>query len=265
MFIFIARYFSNYPIVEGVIIGMTSVFVMLIHELFFIFIFLIFTTFFLVKKNPFNRNHLIGALFFYIPVLTTFYLVVKNHGDEKISNAILQSYQNKFPNLDVGTGNIQNITWSIQRSHEGVLAVINEGSILYYIFFAITALAFLLIYGLFKFRKKSHLRIAGLILVANSISALMIFYFFWDVGRLISIFSITTILGFHLLSTKIEQLEKIGLFRFDSSANTSSEFLAKATAMITVSYLIGINLITRVESCCSQPANIPLFGIFGLT
>lgn len=265
IFFFITRYFANYPILAGTILGLISTFVILVHELFSIFILILFTVLFLVRNNFLNRRELVGAAMFYLPVLTTFYSVVTHHGDEKISSKILQSYSTKFPTLDVGSGNIQNITWSIQRSHEGTLAVINEGSILYYIFFAITAIVFILLFVIFKFRNTYHLRVAMMIFSANLTSSLLIFYFFWDVGRLISIFSLVTILSLVIADEKLNQLERLQRLRFKSSRITSDAFVANTAVALILLYLSAVSLPTRMEHCCSRPPAIPLFGIFGLT
>jgi hypothetical protein len=262
---FVFRYLTDHPILEGAIIGLVSIFVILIHELFSVFILILFTVLFLIKKDPLNKENSIGAALFYGPVLIATYFAVKHHGNADISNGILQSYANKFPNLELGEGNIQLIAWSVQRSHEAVLAVIQEGSIIYYMFFAITSILFILLFVILKFRRKFHLAVALIIFSANLFISLLVFYFFWDVGRLISIFSLITILSLILAGERLVQLENTQKVRFESSEKTSEAFVIATLVGVILIYLSGLSLVTRVEHCCSQPPIIPLFGIFGLS
>lgn len=256
------KFFFRFPITNSIFISAVCILLILHHELFIIFALTLYTSILLATKFAIKSSFFLGALLFYGLVLSTFLLVYVNHGNETIANAILASYQEKFPGLPINGGGIHAIAWSISQSHELPLRLINEGSILYYFFFAILSIIFIFIYSFIKFRKKSQLIIATVLNLGNLIGCIAITYVFWDVGRLISIYTIATLLSLNVLSLVFSKLETSDHERFANSENISDSTRTKLILGVFLIYFVFITSITRVEHCCPQPAEIPLKSLF---
>lgn len=264
IFFFTIKFFAKYFNLVILVITILSILMILHHELYSIFIFSLFLTLLLVKKNLKSSRNLAKIVISLSSMLFVLILVISNHGTAEIRDSIIQSWETKFPGHNVGFGALINFAWTIEDSHMGTLAVINEGSTLYYIFFALTSLIFMIYFAINRFEKTTHLNIAFCLIFINLFLCLSAFYFFWDVGRLISMFTIMTFLSLNILREWIVQLSKFEELRFDDQSEFSILNKYRLTTFLLVTFLIFLGVTTRVEQCCSQPAQIPLLSFFGI-
>ncbi len=177
---------------------------------------------------------------------------------------ILNSYQIKFPGIEVNGGGIHAIAWTIGKSHDLPLRLIAEGSVLYYVYFALFSIMLTLLFSIFKFKKLDQLGLAIFLNFLIFMGCLGITYVFWDIGRLISIYTITTLLSIEVLAAGLEKFEERSSLRFQSKSILLEKTKTNLLLGLILLYLVFINLITRVEHCCPQPAQIPLRSIFGI-
>ena len=264
IFYFSVKFLSKKPLLLTAIFIAVSMLMILHHELFVIFTLVLYTTILLSKRFNLKSVDTYAAITYYIFVLSTFYIVFTFHGDQTVSSAILNSYQSNFPGIITYGGAIDSISWSIADSHELPLRLISEGSILYYIYFAVLAVLFLLLYTIVKFKNKANFYLAILLNTGILIGCLLISYVFWDVGRLISIYVFITLISLNVLDQAVSKFENQGRLRFASKNELSEIFQKNFIIFFLVGYLIFISLITRVNHCCPQPNEIPLRSFLGI-
>lgn len=241
-----------------------SILMILHHELFVFFSLILYTVLLISKNVKLRSIESLVASFYYICIFVTFYLVYTFHGNEEVSAAIWNSYSPKYSDVLTYPGGIGSIGWSIAQSHELGLRIATEGSVLFYIYYASISILLLLIYTVVKFKKKTDFYLALLLNSGILLSCLMLTYVFWDVGRLISIYTFITLISLNVLHESLRKSEMSGKLRFQSTVEFSPEFKTYLILFFVIGYLIFVSLVTRVPHCCPQPNEIPLRGFFGL-
>jgi hypothetical protein len=93
---------------------------------------------------------------------------------------------------------------------------------------------------------------------------LVITWVFLDIGRLISIYTIITLIGLNILAESIKSYESAGAVRFLNSNRIGKDFQIYAITFVMLVYLTFVSLITRVEHSNPQPNQIPLGKFLGL-
>jgi hypothetical protein len=264
IFYFLIKFLSEKPIIFTAIFTLVSVVTILHHELFVIFSLTTYTVLILSKKLKFKSLNSVLAGIYYLSVSATFYLVNKFHGDGEVAYIIWYSYQAKYSDIVTDFGAIGSISWSIADSHSLAIKLINEGSVLYYIYFAAISILFLLIYTITKFRTKTSLGFALLLNAGILIGCVLTSYVFLDAGRLISMYTFITLISLNILSESLKKSTALGDLRFETSSQISELFQKNFIIFFLVGYLIFISLITRVNHCCPQPNEIPLRSFLGL-
>jgi hypothetical protein len=170
----------------------------------------------------------------------------------------------KYSDVLTYPGGIGSIGWSIAQSHELGLKIATEGSVLFYIYFASISILMLSIYTIVKFKNRNGLFLALLLNAGILLSCLMTSYVFWDVGRLISIYTFISLFSLTILSESLAKSEGSGKLRFFSNIQVNQDFKQYVILILVMGYLIFVSIITRVPSCCPQPNEIPLRGFLGL-
>ncbi|MEY4900710.1 MAG: hypothetical protein RI895_1132 [Actinomycetota bacterium] len=263
-FYFTVKFLNNRPVIYGLVFSIVSILLILHHELFFVFAIVIYTTLLLSKKFKFRSLQTLVASFYYLMILGTFALVTSFHGNEKVSYAIWSSYQGKYSEAVYEPGAIGAISWSITDSHVLASTIISAGSTLYYIYFALISILMLLLYSIVSFRSKANLFLAILLNGGIFVGCLLTSYIFLDLGRLISMYTIVTLLGLNVLHASLNKSEIRGDLRYSMKHPVSEIFQKNFILFCIFCYLIFISLITRVPHCCPQPNEIPLRGFLGL-
>lgn len=264
IFYFSVKFFSNRLVLQTMIFTIVSILMILHHELFVFFSLNLYTMLLLSKNVKLRSIESLMASFYYLCIFITFYLVFTFHGNEEISAAIWNSYLPQYSDVLTYPGGIGSIGWSIAQSHELGLRIATEGSVLFYIYYASISILLLLIYTVVKFKKKTDFYLALLLNSGILLSCLMLTYVFWDVGRLISIYTFITLISLNVLHESLRQSGISGKLRFQSKVEFSAEFKTYLMLFFVIGYLIFVSLITRVPHCCPQPNEIPLRGFFGL-
>lgn len=264
IFYFSVKFFSNRPVLQTLIFTVISILMILHHELFVFFSLILYTMLLLSKNVKLRSIESLMASFYYLCIFVTFYLVFTFHGNEEISAAIWNSYLPQYSDVLTYPGGIGSIGWSIAQSHELGLRIATEGSVLFYIYYASISILLLLIYTVVKFRKKTDFYLAILLNSGIILSCLMLTYVFWDVGRLISIYTFITLISLNVLHESLRQSEISGKLRFQGNVEFSAESKTYLILFFVIGYLIFVSLATRVPHCCPQPNEIPLRGFFGL-
>ena len=265
IFYFSVKWFSNRPVLLTSIFTLFSVIMILHHELFVFFALILFTVLLISKQTKLRSIEVLLAGIFYFFVSITFYLVFTFHGNEEVSAAIWNSYLPTYSNALIYPGGIGSIGWSIAQSHELGLRIATEGSVLFYLYFAAISVLLLLIYTIVNFKYRATLFLALLLNAGVLFSCLLLTYVFWDVGRLISIYTFITLLSLNVLHESLSQLEATGKLRFSSKSQLSEEYQKYFILLFVIGYLIFVSVITRVPHCCPQPNEIPLRSLlFGI-
>lgn len=143
-------------------------------------------------------------------------------------------------------------------------AIISDGSTLCYIYFRALSILFLLLYTIVAFKVRASFYLAILLNLGIFTGCLLIKYVFLDVGRLISIYTIVTLLRLNVLRESLTMSEIQGGIRFNKRQLLGEVFQKNFIIIFLVSYLVFVTLITRVNHCCRQPNEIPLRGFLGL-
>lgn len=266
----LVKFFSKNKLIFFSIFTMTSGLTILIHELFVIFPLSILAILFLAKKIKLKSKEFIYLGFSFFTLFMTLLLTIINHGNEQIANVITQSYANKFPNLDVdgilqpNENAIGSIGWSISQSHDLAKRLFIFGSAMYYLYFAVLAVVAILIYALVKFRNSAQLLLVLTFTLIILSALVLIVYVFMDVGRLISMFTIGSLICLNLFSEFFDQIERQGQFRFPKAKIMSVEQQRNSLILITIGYLFFVGSITRVEHSNPQPPLIPLKSFLGI-
>lgn len=246
------------------IFTVVSVLMILHHEIFVFFSLIIYTVLLISKSVKLRSIESLVASIYYLCIFVTFYLVYTFHGTEVTSDWIYASYMPKYANVFSHPGAIDAIGWSIAQSHELGLLIATDGSVLFYIYFASISILLLLLFTIVKFKKKTDLYLALLLNSGILLSCLMLTYVFWDVGRLISIYTFITLISLNVLSGSLRKSEMSGKLRFQSKVEFNAESKTYLMLFFVIGYLIFVSLVTRVPHCCPQPNEIPLRGFFGL-
>jgi hypothetical protein len=262
IFYFSVKWFSNRPVLLTGIFATTSVILILHHELFVFFALILFTVLLISMKTKLRSIEGLLAGIFYFSVSFTFYLVYTFHGNEEVSAAIWNSYMPTYSDVLTYTGGIGSIGWTIAESHELGLRIASEGSVLFYLYFAAISILMILIYTVAKFRDRASLGLALLLNAGVMFSCLLLTYVFWDVGRLISIYTFITLLSLSVLHESMRKSEETGKLRFPNKVEISEETQKYLILFFVIGYLIFVSLITRVPHCCPQPNEIPLRTLF---
>ena len=264
IFYFSVKFLNNRPVLLTAIFTVVSILMILHHELFVFFSLILYTVLLISKNVKLRSIESLVASFYYICIFVTFYLVYTFHGNEEISAAIWNSYLPKYSDVLTYPGGIGSIGWSIAQSHELGLRIATEGSVLFYIYYASISILLLLIYTVVKFKKRTDFYLALLLNSGILLSCLMLTYVFWDVGRLISIYTFITLISLNVLCGSLRKSEMSGKLRFQSKVEFSPEFKTYLILFFVIGYLIFVSLVTRVPHCRPQPNEIPLRGFFGL-
>jgi hypothetical protein len=191
-------------------------------------------------------------------------LVTSFSGNGVVAYIIWYSYQEKYSSFVTDFGAIGAINWTISDSHSLATTIISNGSTLYYIYFVALSIIFLLLYTVLTFKVRANFYLAILLNFGILIGCLLISYVFLDVGRLISIYTIVTLLSLNVLRESLAKSEIQGDLRFNERQALGEVFQKNFIIMFLVSYLVFVTLITRVNHCCPQPNEIPLRGFLGL-
>jgi hypothetical protein len=231
---------------------------------FFVFTVLIYTALLLSKKFEFKSIQTLAAGIYYLLVSVTFFLVTSFSGNSVVAYIIWFSYQEKYSKFVTDFGAIGAINWTISDSHKLATTIISEGSTLYYIYFVALSILFLLLYTVVTFKVRANFYLAILLNVGILLGCSLISYVFLDVGRLISIYTIVTLLSLNVLRASLDKSAIQGNLRFNKPQQLSDVFQKNFIMIFLVSYLVFVTLITRVNHCCPQPSEIPLRGFFGL-
>jgi len=263
-FYFIVKFLNNRPLILSITFSLISVVLILHHEVFFVFSVIIYTLILLSKKSEFRSIKTVAAAVYYLLVSITFFLVTSFSGNSVVAYIIWYSYQEKYSSKVTDFGAIGAINWTIADSHNLATAIISQGSVLYYIYFAALSILFLLLYTVATFKIKTDFYLAIVLNGGIFLGCLMISYVFLDVGRLISIYTIVTLLALSVLRESLHKSAMQGQLRFNEEQPLSELFQKNFVIIFLVSYLIFVTLITRVNHCCPQPNEIPLRGFFGL-
>ena len=80
------------------------------------------------------------------------------------------------------------------------------------------------------------------------LSCLMLTYVFWDVGRLISIYTFITLISLNVLYGSLRKSEMSGKLRFQSKVEFSAESKTYLMLFFVIGYLIFVSLITLVHT-----------------
>ena len=168
----------------------------------------------------------------------------------------------KYADVLTYPGGIGSIGWSIAQSHELGLRIASEGSVLFYLYFAAISILMILIYTIVKFKERSSLSLALLLNAGVLFSCILLTYVFWDVGRLISIYTFITLLSLSVLHESLRKSELLGKLRFPNTNTISEETQKYLILFFVIGYLIFVSLITRVPHCCPQPNEIELRTLF---
>jgi hypothetical protein len=263
-FYFIVKFLNNRPLILSITFSLISVVLILHHEVFFVFSVIIYTLILLSKKSEFRSIKTVAAAVYYLLVSITFFLVTSFSGNSVVAYIIWYSYQEKYSSKVTDFGAIGAINWTIADSHNLATTIISQGSVLYYIYFAALSILFLLLYTVATFKIKTDFYLAIVLNGGIFLGCLMISYVFLDVGRLISIYTIVTLLALSVLRESLHKSAMQGQLRFNKEQPLSELFQKNFVIIFLVSYLIFVTLITRVNHCCPQPNEIPLRGFFGL-
>ncbi len=264
------KFSSKNKLVFFSVFTITSALTILIHELFVIFPLSILAILFLAKKIRIKSREFVYLSFSFLTLFVILVSTIINQGNEQIATAITQSYANKFPNLDVdgillpNENAIGSIGWSISQSHDLAKRLFIFGSAMYYLYFAVLAVLAILIYVLVKFRNSAQLILVLAFNLAILSALVLIVYVFMDVGRLISMFTIGSLICLNLFSEYFDQIERQGQFRFPNAKFISVEQQRNSLIFITIGYLFFVGSITRVEHSNPQPPLIPLKSFFGI-
>ena len=258
------KFLSNRPALQTAIFTVVSILMILHHEIFVFFSLILYTVLLISKNVKLRSLESLLAAFYYLFICVTCYLVYTFHGTEEISDLIYASYMPKYANVFSHPGAMDSIGWSIAQSHELGLRIATDGSVLFYIYFASISILLLLLYTIVKFKKKTDLYLALLLNSGILLSCLMLTYVFWDVGRLISIYTFITLISLNVLYGSLRKSEMSGQLRFQSKVEFSAESKTYLMLFFVIGYLIFVSLITRVPHCCPQPNEIPLRGFLGL-
>jgi hypothetical protein len=113
-----------------------------------------------------------------------------------------------------------------------------------------------------KFKDKASLYLALLLNSGILFSCLLLTYVFWDVGRLISIYTFITLLSLNVLHESLRHSEATGKLRFPNKIQLSEEQQKYLILLFVIGYLIFVSVITRVPHCCPQPNEIELRSVF---
>ena len=264
IFYFSVKFFSNRPALQTAIFTVVSILMILHHELFVFFSLILYTVLLISKNVKLRSLESLLAAIYYLFICVTCYLVYTFHGTEEISDLIYASYMPKYANVFSHPGAMDSIGWSIAQSHELGLRIATDGSVLFYIYFASISILLLLLDTIVKFKKKTDLYLALLLNSGILLSCLMLTYVFWDVGRLISIYTFITLISLNVLYGSLRKSEMSGQLRFQSKVEFSAESKTYLMLFFVIGYLIFVSLITRVPHCCPQPNEIPLRGFLGL-
>lgn len=265
IFYFSVKFFSNRSVLLTAIFTVVSILMILHHEMFVFFSLTLYTVLLISKNVKLRSIESLLAVFYYLFVCITFYLVYIFHGTEEISDWIYASYMPKHADVFSHPGAIDSIGWSIAQSHELGLRIATEGSVIFYIYFASISILLSLLYTIVKFKKKTDLYLALLLNSGILLSCLMLTYVFWDVGRLISIYTFITLISLNVLYESLHKSEMSGKLRFQNKVEFSAETRSYLVLFFVIGYLIFVSLVTRVPHCCPQPNEIQLRGFFGLT
>jgi len=263
-FYFIVKFLNNRPLILSISFSIISVLLILHHEVFFVFTVLIYTALLLSKKFEFKSVQTLAAGIYYLLVSVTFFLVTSFSGNAVVAYIIWYSYQEKYSSFVTDFGAIGAINWTISDSHNLATTIISQGSTLYYIYFVALSILFLLLYTVVTFKVRASFYLAILLNFGIFIGCLLISYVFLDVGRLISIYTIVTLLSLNVLRESLAKSEIQGDLRFNERQALGEVFQKNFIIMFLVSYLVFVTLITRVNHCCPQPNEIPLRGFLGL-
>ena len=262
IFFFSVKWFSNRPVLLTGIFTAISVIMILHHELFVFFALTLFTVLIISKKTKLRSKESLLAGIFYVCIFITFYLVYTFHGNEEVSAAIWNSYLPTYSNVLTYPGGIGSIGWTIAQSHELGLRIATEGSVLFYLYFAAISILMILIFTIAKFKDRASLSLALLLNGGILFSCLLLTYVFWDVGRLISIYTFITLLSLNVLHESLRQSGATGKLRFPNKVQLSEEHQKYLILLFVIGYLIFVSVITRVPHCCPQPNEIPLRSVF---
>jgi len=263
-FYFAVKFLNARPLILSISFSIISVLLILHHELFFVFTFLIYTALLLSKKFEFKSVQTLAAGIYYLLVSVTLFLVTSFSGNGVVAYIIWYSYQEKYSSFVTDFGAIGAIMWTISHSHSLATTIISNGSTLYYIYFVALSILFLLLYTVVTFKVRASFYLAILLNFGIFIGCLLISYVFLDVGRLISIYTIVTLLSLNVLRESLAKSEIQGDLRFNKQQPLGEVFQKNFIIMFLVSYLVFVTLITRVNHCCPQPNEIPLRGFLGL-
>jgi len=263
-FYFVVKFFNSRPLILSISFSIISVLLILHHEVFFVFTVLIYTSLLLSRKFEFKSLQTVAAGIYYLLVSITFFLVTSFSGNSVVAYIIWFSYQEKYSNFVTDFGAIGAINWTISDSHKLATTIISEGSTLYYIYFVALSILFLLLYTVVTFKVKANFYLAILLHFGIFLGCLLISYVFLDVGRLISIYTLVTLLSLNVLRESLDKSAIQGDLRFNKLRPISEVFQKNFIIIFLVSYLVFVTLITRVNHCCPQPNEIPLRGFLGL-
>ena len=263
-FYFAVKFLSSQPLILSITFSIISVLLILHHEVFFVFTVLVYTALLLSKRFEFKSVQTLAAGIYYLLVSVTFFLVTIFSGNSVVAYIIWYSYQEKYSSFVTDFGAIGAINWTISDSHSLATTIISNGSTLYYIYFVALSIIFLLLYTVLTFKVRANFYLAILLNFGILIGCLLISYVFLDVGRLISIYTIVTLLSLNVLRESLAKSEIQGDLRFTKRQALGEVFQKNFIIIFLVSYLVFVTLITRVNHCCPQPNEIPLRGFFGL-
>jgi len=270
IFYFLIKFFGKNPKTLSLLFTPIAILTILIHEMFALFALSIFSIWLFTKKIKLKSSEFNSALIFYLPVFISIFFVTKYHGNQQTAESILQSYAIKFPGLDINgqlgptEGALPAIGWDFAKSHEMAMRIVTLGSSLYYIFFAAMSLVFVNIYALIKFNKLSHLSLSIILNLFIFLELLVTTYFFMDTGRLISMYTISSLIGINCLSESIAKAEITNNSRYLGVKEVKKDTRFRILFLILMSYFIFIALITRVEHSNPQINQIPLSPFFGI-
>lgn len=263
-FYFVVKFLNNRPLILSMTFSLISVLLILHHEVFFIFTVLIYTALLLSRKFELKSIQTLAAGIYYLLVSATFFLVTMFSGNSVVAYIIWFSYQEKYSSFVTDFGAIGAINWTVSDSHKLAATIISEGSTLYYIYFVALSILFLLLYTVVTFKVKANFYQALLLNLGIFVGCLLLSYVFLDVGRLISIYTIVTLLSLNVLRESLDKSEIQGRLRFNERQPLGEVFQKNFIIMFLVCYLVFVTLITRVNHCCPQPNEIPLRGFLGL-
>lgn len=251
--IILSKAWGFYNIKTMVSVSLISTIMILHHEIYAFYCLPLLFLLVSMNKDRLCKNLLIVIM----PPALTFLLVLFNHGDPALSNAIRISYVNQH-DLSVG-GGVDAIGWVFNDSFRLSVEAAVRGSIAYWIFFFLLSFSMVSALALSKFNKLNDLAFISLLNMLLMVATAILVISGWDWGRWVSMYGFFSIYSIYLYEISLADLKEKSVFTLVRHQTVlGADVKYKILMLIFMILVIFLTSSTRMSHCCPQNNTIEL-------